>query len=1253
VAKIKGKSMEKTEKLRNIEQAIKKIDSEEFFESSINLFNTLGYNTTRQSRLDKPTFSEFEQNFLDQNDNIPDISKFKEKAQTDNWKKVELLFQLTDAEMKDQATLFDTGKFDDAEIYSYLFIAIELKPQNYNRTTLSDITRQINRVFSMPVLLLFKNGDNVTISIIKRRLHKRDASRDVLEKVTLIKDINIKNPHRAHVEILFDLSLEELRKQHTVTNFTELQNAWQKTLDVSTLNKKFYKELSNWYFWAIKHVTFPSESIYKDEKKQQHKAQNVIRLLTRLLFVWFIKEKKLIPEELFDLEELQKNILKKIEPEHFMGKKQENTESIYYKAILQNLFFATLNCPIKPDSIDSRERGFRGDDSYGKHRGVDYLMRYKKYFKDPDKFLEMVNRVVPFLNGGLFECLDDKENNIYIDGFSDNMSKTDGKKNVLIVPDYLFFGRDETVDLSSDYGVKNKGTKEASVKGLINILKSYKFTIEENTPIEEDVALDPELLGKVFENLLASFNPETKTTARKQTGSFYTPREIVNYMVDESLIAHLKNSIDWDMDDKELDEKLHALVSFDEVNPFENNSEIAKKIIHSLDNCKILDPACGSGAFPMGILQKMVHILNKVDPKNEYWQELQLEKAAKETEGVFAVKDKAEREQLLLEINEAFDETINNPDYARKLFLIENCIYGVDIQPIATQISKLRFFISLVVEQKVNNEKDNFGIRPLPNLETKFVTANTLVGIDKPQKGKFTGNLFDTDKVKKLELELKNIRHKLFGAKTKSTKVKYRKRDEELRNEIAKELQKNGWGNETAKQLANWDPYDQNGVSPFFDPEWMFDIKDGFDIVIGNPPWIQSKTLKKEEKQILISIFKTAIKQFDLFNLFIEKGINLLVNNGSLCLITPDRFINNIDYFPTRKYIVDNFKLNQVISLGDGIFENVNMPSAIIFVSKSRKFSNVLLKEKLFGEWKVIEQNKILKDKDYIFPVYQDEVSSLIIEIINSKSKTFSEFVFNGRGEEIGKKHPAIIQKEEKESIPFLVGEDIGRYKLQINNYLALESLDFELKSDSNYSVNQILIRKTGTGINAVLDKQGYRCIQVIYIFRVKPTININPFYFLGIINSKLLSYWYHSMYGEKDRATFPHLTQGKVLKLPISIINSFIIPIVYVTQINQFSFINNFKQSGNIDMVLNALIFNLYFPDHMKEREIDVLQFVEKDIEEVLGKKDFEKLSDAEKEKVIAELHKRWSDPNSEIVKRMNSFAEKSPDILKPILES
>ena len=186
--------------------------------------------------------------------------------------------------------------------------------------------------------------------------------------------------------------------------------------------------------------------------------------------------------------------------------------SKYYRAILQNLFFATLNQP-------QGKREFRTD---GKHLNATQLMRYKSYLKNPEAFIKLMEDTVPFMNGGLFECLDKPHPTakgpkggdllMYNDGFSDR------EDNTLVVPDFLFFDADEEVDLSKDYG--SSKFKNSKTRGLINILKSYKFTITENTPIDEDVALDPELLGKVFENLLASYNPETKTTARKQTGSF-------------------------------------------------------------------------------------------------------------------------------------------------------------------------------------------------------------------------------------------------------------------------------------------------------------------------------------------------------------------------------------------------------------------------------------------------------------------------------------------------------------------------------------------------------------------------------------------------------------------------------------------------------------------------------------------------------------------------------------------------------------
>ena len=356
--------------------------------------------------------------------------------------------------------------------------------------------------------------------------------------------------------------------------------------------------------------------------------------------------------------------------------------------------------------------------------------------------LQLANRYVPFLNGGLFDCIDNKNTGIYYDGFSENQKSLDS----LFLPDYLFFGNEvgNGIDLSQWYGDAKK--KKVSARGIIDILNRYSFTVEENTPLEQEVSLDPELLGKVFENLLAAYNPETQTSARKQTGSFYTPREIVQYMVDESLVAHLKRKCG---DDGE--QLYRSLVSYSDDDVVMDDRK-RKSIVEALYDCRILDPACGSGAFPMGVLQQMVHVLKKVDPTNDLWNKKVVDIATEEArqEMLKATETKAreqieeERKARLADIEEAFNNAINYPDYARKLFLIEHCIHGVDIQPIAIQISKLRFFISLVVDQKPTNDpKTNFGIRPLPNLESKFVSANTLIPLDR------TENLFtSTDEIR-------------------------------------------------------------------------------------------------------------------------------------------------------------------------------------------------------------------------------------------------------------------------------------------------------------------------------------------------------------------------------------------------------------------------------------------------------------------------------------------------------------------------
>lgn len=679
---------------------------------------------------------------------------------------------------------------------------------------------------------------------------------------------------------------------------------------VEVLTKEFYQELSDWYAWAIKIIRFPNNIDDKDDDAKFNN-EGAIRLITRLIFVWFLKQRHLIPEEFFDESYLKENLLKNFKPYQMGGLLHDRGEVKYYTAILQNLFFAMLNSPITAEgSKDVAERHFRKLNEQGKPDRSDYdnnkLMRYESYFKNPQLFVDLANRTVPFLNGGLFDCLDEKDKGIYYDGFSDSEKSMKS----LYIPDFLFFIPETGVDLSIWYNDKRK--KAVKVRGLIQILKRYNFTVEENTPFDKEVSLDPELLGKVFENLLASYNPETQTTARKQTGSFYTPREIVQYMVDESLVAHLKRTVG-----EELEPQYRQLMQYSD-DDVELTAEQRKSIMQSLYNCKILDPACGSGAFPMGILQQMVHILNRIDPDNKQWKEMMRAVAINKTSEAYFTASDDERNEIINDIERSFDESINRPDYARKLYLIENCIYGVDIQPIAIQISKLRFFISLVVDQNTNADPtDNFGIRPLPNLEAKFVAANTLIGLVKKD-----ASLFDSAEIKAKENELKIAKHKIFGAKTVKTKRKYKNIVNDLRQEIADMLYANGAvGNDEARQLASWDMFDQNASSPFFDPEWMFGVKDGFDIVIGNPPYISyysntGSQLTIFERKTYVSQYKSITKSNDRINsmnLMIERGLSLLCLNGNLSYIVNKTFSVLPSYINVREYIIKNYKIEYIV----------------------------------------------------------------------------------------------------------------------------------------------------------------------------------------------------------------------------------------------------------------------------------------------------------------------------------------------------
>jgi len=715
-----------------------------------------------------------------------------------------------------------------------------------------------------------------------------------------------------------------LNEPGRIVSVEDLRNRFS----VDVLTKAFYNELSDWYAWAIKEIQFPNDiDDPHDNEKYNHEA--AIRLITRLIFVWFLKQRKLIPWQFFDEHYIAQNLLDGFTPNEVVNLFGKSKESRYYKAILQNLFFAMLNSPMTAEgSTELTERHFRKLNENGSASRTDFdnnkLMRYEKFFKNPNHFVELANSTVPFLNGGLFDCLDDKENGIYLDAFTDR----DKINAQLIIPDYLFFGEDvgKDIDLSEFYGDKNK--RKVSARCIIDILKRYNFTVEENTPFDQDVSLDPELLGKVFENLLASYNPETQTTARKQTGSFYTPRDIVQYMVNEALVSHLKRVVG-----VELEPQYRQLLDYSD-EPLNLTKEQRKSILEAVFKCKVLDPACGSGAFPVGMLQQMVHILQRIDPDNEMWRGMILEASLNSMQESMTLSEE-ERREIQDDVNRNFDESCNNPDYARKLYLIENCIYGVDIQPIAIQISKLRFFISLVIDQKTNNNaSENFGIRPLPNLEAKFVAANSLIRLQKRD-----GNLFDIEDIKADEKLLRIAKHRIFGAKTLRTKRKWKARVAELRQKIADALIKNDFiGNEQAADLVGWDMFDQHKFAPFFDPEWMFGVQVGFDIVIGNPPYIQLQANKGELGKLYEGKgFITFVRTGDIYSLFYEQGWRMLKPDGNLCYITSNKWMRAGYGEKTREFFATKTNPELLIDFaGTKVFDNVTVDTNILLFSKSQ-----------------------------------------------------------------------------------------------------------------------------------------------------------------------------------------------------------------------------------------------------------------------------------------------------------------------------
>jgi type I restriction-modification system DNA methylase subunit len=1102
----------------SLKSALSAFAAQPLREASLGFFKTLGYKSDRTVVVPKSA----PRAFLDL---FAKSAPFdKEKALFADWVAADLLFQLTDQELSREAALFPETGVSAGQLRSYIFFAVELKDRAYPRGKLANLARQLNRLFPTPVMVLIKHRDLVSLAVINRRPNKLDQTKDVLGRVTLIRDIALATPHRGHLDILVSLATTELEhpEKKPITDFDTLHAAWEQIFNIELLNARFYRELANWYFWALPQVDFPSDLEPDSEKRR---ATGLIRLLTRLIFCWFLKEKELIPEKLFHSADLAK-LLKGFDPE-------SETSSTYYQAILQNLFFATLNQ--RMNASGKAYRVFAKDEGFLKNKAthdINNLYRYESLFADGADAALALFADVPFLNGGLFECLDrtdeTTEKKRYLDGFSRNPKKRPH------VPDRLFFDSGETADLTEAYGDKKR--KAERVTGLIHILNRYKFTIVENTPIDQEIALDPELLGKVFENLLASYNEETKTTARKQTGSFYTPRPIVDYMVDESLKAHLTRVLVEKVAMSEPDARagLDLLFAYTEKEHAFSASEVAV-LIAAIDALKILDPACGSGAFPMGVLHKLVYILGKLDPNNKRWIETQLAK----------LDSPSMREEL----ERAFAE--NNDDYGRKLSLIENCLYGVDIQPIAIQITKLRFFISLVADQKTSRDKaKNLNIKPLPNLETKFVAANTLIGL--PEMAQMA--LVDP-RVYEIEKDIETLYHNHFSEQRRDRKLAGQRKVKALRQELAKLLSESLMAPAKAKHIADWDAFDPQASADFFDPHWMFGSKlaGGFDIVIGNPPY--GAEIPSHLRQVIAGLYSHQNNPADSYLLFIEKAHNLLRPMGLVSYIVSNTWLPSLTFQKIRRFLTSEFTWQNILVVRTKVFSAVVDTNVFLF-KKEKPLPAGTLPVFFYEDDGArfahdLRWSDIPKGGEAINVVFNPHAQALFRKMsVASKPLKHIAEVYNGvKPFEKGKGTPPQTAETMRDKpfvaedcprppgrnwMPLLRGSLIHRYVTYWNNDSWIQYGPW-LAAPRDPSVfeapEKLFVRQTGDSIIATHGEGGFIARNNLHIILPKDATNLR--YILGVLNSRSIGFLYAFINPEKGEA-LAEVKKNHVEELPI-----------------------------------------------------------------------------------------------------------------------
>lgn len=764
---------------------------------------------------------------------------------------------------------------------------------------------------------------------------------------------------------------------------------WE-SFKLSSLNKKFYEGITNSFTTLTQHLQ-------KGGVEEQLANQFANRLHGRLLFLWFLRKKKIINET----------------KEYFTLGDQGDMK--YYTNKLSTLFFNVLN----------------NED----HRDVD--------------------PVTPYLNGGLFDQ-----------------------------------------DADGAYWKTHSPTFPTGFfKTLYDHFDSFNFTTDESTPEYEQIAIDPEMLGRIFESFLATLKTETGAQAKKANGAFYTPREIVGYMSRESLRQYLytsldarealKSSIDELLDRPDSEWALAGTNSKRDTVAKEDR----ERIMDALRNIRVLDPAVGSGAFPMGVLHKILSIFERLDP--------------------------------------------NFDSYETKLSILRNNIYGVDIDPTAIEIARLRAWLSIIVDVEETKK-----IKPLPNLDFKFVCADTLIGLTKSNAS------FTTDET--LKPTLMRIRDEYYATSSKIKKDK-------LQKEYLKLTHKESlFDTEETRQLKSYRPFDVGSSTSFYDPELMHGVSI-FDVVIGNPPYIQlSKTkITVTTKEYLINRFKTSSGRLNTFGFFILHGIDLVKVGGITTFIIPNTLLSQEYYEYIRRYILDHTNVVEIVEYDKMLFEFAVVENITLFLQKRDGDTNNGSGTKISKQDgdKVVTTKTI--DQSGFYGAYKNQFD-LKGDVVTNKLQTLENSIplsticnINQAIALKGDRSKSLLENpmQDKEVYKLLDGRNIQKYHVDWGGVY----LDYDVskihsckRKDIFLQKEKLLFRRVSNKLVFAYDNQQYFALNTLVVLTHKDGFEKQyPIKFLlALLNSKLINYYYFNKY-KSSKKVFSEIQARSVGLIPVPVINT------------------------------------------------------------------------------------------------------------------